>query len=116
MDDLMARTIVENLAIGINPLTGEALPDGDVCNNEVVQAALETVLENCSLESYATAIHKTVRKKKKKIYMVKDKDAATGKSVLRELNKGQETPAKDYDEVIKSLCRQIQKKNRESKG
>ena len=33
MEDLMARTIVENLAIGINPLTGEVLNQSDVCSS-----------------------------------------------------------------------------------
>ena len=54
-DDLMARTMVENLSIGINPLTGRALPPSDCCANEVVQEALKAVLEHCSLESYADA-------------------------------------------------------------
>ena len=48
-DDLMARTMVENLSIGINPLTGRALPPSDCCANEVVQEALKAVLEHCSL-------------------------------------------------------------------
>lgn len=54
MDDLMARTIVENLRYGINPITGEALSRGDICTNEIVQTALQMVLDNCSLESYAS--------------------------------------------------------------
>ena len=59
MEDLMARTIVENLAIGINPLTGEVLTSKDVCSNELVQEAIQTVLDNCVLESYATELHKS---------------------------------------------------------
>lgn len=55
-DDLMARTMVENLSIGINPLTGRALPPSDCCANEVVQEALKAVLEHCSLESYGIII------------------------------------------------------------
>ena len=43
-DDLMARTKVENLSIGINPLTGRVLPPSDCCANEVVQEALKAVL------------------------------------------------------------------------
>ena len=54
MDDLMARTMIENLSIGIHPLTGKALPKQDACSNEVIQEALKAVLEHCSLESYAT--------------------------------------------------------------
>lgn len=56
MDDLMARTIVENLSIGINPLTGRLLSPSDCCTNEVVQEALKTVLEHCSLESYSSML------------------------------------------------------------
>lgn len=36
MDDLMARTMVENLSIGIDPLTGRALSPRDCCANELV--------------------------------------------------------------------------------
>ena len=43
-NDLMARTMVENLSIGINPLTGRALSPSDCCANEVVQEALKAVL------------------------------------------------------------------------
>jgi len=54
MEDLIARTMVENLSIGIHPLTGEALPKQDTCSNEIIQEALKIVLEHCSLDSYAT--------------------------------------------------------------
>ena len=63
MDDLMARTMIENLSIGINPLTGEALPRKDVCSNEIVQEALKTVLEHCSLESYVTILARQRKEK-----------------------------------------------------
>ena len=51
MDPFLARTMVENLSKGINPLTGCALPLQDVCSIEDVQDALITVLEHCSIES-----------------------------------------------------------------
>lgn len=57
-DDLMSRTMVENLSIGINPLTGRALPPSDCCANEVVQEALKAVLAHCSLESYASILER----------------------------------------------------------
>jgi len=63
MDDLMARTMIENLSIGIHPLTGEVLSKKDACANEIVQEALKTVLEHCSLESYATML---IRQRKEK--------------------------------------------------
>lgn len=60
----MARTIVENLSIGINPLTGRVLPVEDCCTNEYVQEALKTVLENCSIDSYATLLERQRKEKK----------------------------------------------------
>ncbi|MBS6216442.1 MAG: hypothetical protein KH704_05915 [Clostridiales bacterium] len=62
-DDLMARTMVENLSIGIDPLTGRALPPSDCCANEVVQEALKAVLEHCSLESYASILERQRKEK-----------------------------------------------------
>lgn len=64
MDDLMARTMIENLSIGIHPLTGEVLSKNDACSNEIVQEALRTVLEHCSLESYATMLARQRKEKK----------------------------------------------------
>ena len=65
MDDLLARTIVENLSLGINPMSGQALDDNDVCANETVQEALRVVLEHCSLESYKTKAHERSPEKRK---------------------------------------------------
>lgn len=65
-DDLMARTMVENLSIGINPLTGRALPPSDCCANEVVQEALKAVLDHCSLESYASILEQQRKEKRRK--------------------------------------------------
>lgn len=62
-DDLIARTMVENLSIGIDPLTGRTLPPSDCCANEVVQEALKTVLEHCSLESYASILERQRKEK-----------------------------------------------------
>lgn len=58
MDDLMARTMVENLSIGIDPITGKVLPEADACSNEIVQEAIKTVLEFCSIDSYATTLER----------------------------------------------------------
>lgn len=54
----MARTMVENLSIGIDPLTGRSLSKNDCCSNPVVQEAIKTILENCSIESYASIIQR----------------------------------------------------------
>ena len=51
MDELLARTMVETLSKGIDPLSGRALPESHLCCNEEVQKALETVLAKCTIES-----------------------------------------------------------------
>ena len=66
MDDLMARTMVENLSVGIHPITGEVLPKQDSCNNEVVQEAIKIVLENCNIDSYASILEKQRKEKEEK--------------------------------------------------
>lgn len=76
MDDLMARTMVENLSIGIDPVTGCVLSTGDSCANEVVQEALKTVLEHCALESYATILERQRKEKKGKQEKARQKRAA----------------------------------------
>ena len=45
MDITRAKEIVEILADGINPTTGEVLPDSDSCNQAEVVRALHTVLK-----------------------------------------------------------------------
>ena len=72
MDDLMARTMVENLSVGIDPITGRALPHTDSCANEVVQEAIRTVLEFCSIESYATFLERQRREKREAAEKRKD--------------------------------------------
>ena len=66
MDDLMARTMVENLSVGIGPLTGRALSPRDCCSKELVQEALRMVLENCLLESYGTILERQREEREKK--------------------------------------------------
>lgn len=51
MDPFLARTMVESLSKGINPVTGRTLPQDDICAHEDVQEALLEVLEHCSIES-----------------------------------------------------------------
>lgn len=62
MDDLMARTIVENLSVGIDPLSGKTLGADDCCSNQLIQEALCVVLEHCSLESYGTQMARRFQK------------------------------------------------------
>ncbi len=51
MDPFLARTMVESLRNGINPVTGQVLSSNDSCSNEEVQAALQVVLEHCTIAS-----------------------------------------------------------------
>ena len=51
MDPFLARTMVETLSKGINPVTGCALDRRDSCANEEIQDALIEVLEHCTIES-----------------------------------------------------------------
>lgn len=64
MDDMLARTIIETLAKGINPLTGWILPENDSCAQEEIQEALKIVLEHCSIESTAEYLKSLHRNKK----------------------------------------------------
>ena len=75
-DDLMARTMVENLSIGIDPLTGRALPPTDICSNEVVQEALQAVLRHCTLESYASILERQRKEKEAAAKTRRDRQAA----------------------------------------
>ena len=84
MDDLMARTMVENLALGINPLTGKLLKKKDICSNEIIQDALQTVLENCTLESYATQLHRERMERKEKERLAQIQRASKSVSYAKE--------------------------------
>lgn len=64
MDDLMARTMVENLSVGIDPITGKLLSQDDSCANELVQEAIRTVLDHCTIDSYATLLERQRKEKK----------------------------------------------------
>lgn len=68
MDPFYARTLVETLSKGIDPISGRALPDNHCCVNEELQEALTIVLENCSIESNEQylALMKEEKKAKRK--------------------------------------------------
>ena len=82
MDELMARTMVETLAKGIDPVSGLALPDDHLCNNEDMQEALEIVLENCTIESYKDMLDRKKAEKaearRKKRELAKRRNKAEG--------------------------------------
>ena len=44
MDLARAKELISGLADGVNPLTGELLPDDNVCNQAEIVRALNTVL------------------------------------------------------------------------
>lgn len=46
MDIQRAREIIEHLADGVNPMTGEVLPPDDSCNQPEVIRALHTILDS----------------------------------------------------------------------
>lgn len=51
MDPFLARTMVETLSKGIDPLTGRVLGQRDSCAKEEIQEALQEVLMHCTIES-----------------------------------------------------------------
>ena len=65
---MLARTIIETLAKGINPLTGWILSENDSCAQEEIQEALKIVLEHCSIESTAEYLKSLPRNKKAERY------------------------------------------------
>ena len=66
MDPFLARTMIESLSQGINPLTGRALSTSDICTNVDVQDALLEVLEHCSIESTEQYLVRIKEEKKEK--------------------------------------------------
>ena len=68
MDDMLARTIIETLAKGINSLTGWILSENDSCAQEEIQEALKIVLEHCSIESTAEYLKSLLRNIKAESY------------------------------------------------
>ena len=66
MDDLMSRTMVENLSSWIKPITGERLLMTDIYSNEEVWEALKIVLEYHTLDSYQVVSTKEYKKRKLK--------------------------------------------------
>lgn len=50
MDIIRAKEILEVLADGVNPMTGEVLPDTDSCNHVEVVRALHTALKHINTE------------------------------------------------------------------
>ena len=66
MDPFYARTLVETLSKGIDPISGRALPDNHCCVNGELQEALIVVLENCSIESNEQYLARLKEEKKAK--------------------------------------------------
>ena len=98
MDPFLARTMVESLSKGINPITGRALPQSDVCANEEMQDALLEVLEHCVIESTEQYL---VRIKEEK----KEKAEARRERNLRQYPRGGEPWSKEEEAHMLSLHR-----------
>ena len=63
MDPFLARTMVESLSKGINPLSGRVLPLNDSCSNEKIQDALiEISRSNLTNSTYFVLSKKRCRK------------------------------------------------------
>lgn len=67
MDPFLARTMVESLCKGIDPITGLPLPSRDSCANEDIQEALIEVLAHCSIESTEQYLFRIKEEKREKI-------------------------------------------------
>ena len=98
MDPFLARTMIESLSKGINPITGRALPQSDICSNEEVQDALQEVLEHCVIESTEQYL---VRIKQEK----KEKAEARRAHNLRQYPRGGEPWSKNEETHMLSLHR-----------
>lgn len=58
MDIIRAKEILAALADGVNPVTGEILPEGDSCNQIEIVRALMTVLHE--LEQRQRPVHRSL--------------------------------------------------------
>ena len=64
MDKLLARTMIETLSKGIDPLTGQLLPRSHLCCSEEIQDALWEVLDSCTIESNEQMLERIKEEKK----------------------------------------------------
>ena len=98
MDPFLARTMVESLSKGINPITGRALPQSDVCTNEEVQDALLEVLEHCGIESTEQYLVRIKQEKEEKAEAKRERN-------LRQYPRGGEPWSKEEEAHMLSLHR-----------
>ena len=98
MDPFLARTMVESLSKGINPVTGRALPQNDACSNEDVQDALLEVLEHCSIESTEQYLVRIKEEKQEKAEAKRERN-------IRQYPRGGEPWSKDEETRMLSLHR-----------
>ena len=98
MDPFLARTMVESLSKGINPITGRALQQNDVCANEDVQDALLEVLEHCAIESTEQYLIRIKEEKKEKAEVRRERNS-------RQYPRGGEPWSKEEEAHMLSLLR-----------
>lgn len=74
MDPMLARTMVESLSKGIDPITGLPLSSRDACANEDVQDALLEVLAHCQIESTEQYLIRIKEEKEEKAQIRRDRN------------------------------------------
>lgn len=134
MDPFLARTMIESLSKGINPLTGCVLPQNDSCSREEIQEALCEVLAHCSIESseqYLVRIkeEKALARKERREYNAKRYPRAgdswtseeerkllyfhrNGCNIYQIANTLERTPGAIADRLKKLQCRPIYRSRR----
>ena len=98
MDPFLARTMVESLSKGINPVTGRALSRNDACVNEDVQDALLEVLAHCSIESTEQYLIRIKEERQEKAVAKRERN-------MRQYPRGGEPWTKEEETRLLSLHR-----------
>ena len=111
MDEMMARTMVETLAKGIDPTTGLALPNTHLCCKEEMQEALETVLKYCTIESYKEKLarekEERAEARRKKRELAKRRNKAEGELSRIPINVAKAPPYKPPSSKSQYAARQL---------
>ncbi len=85
MDPFLARTMVESLSKGINPLSGRVLPLNDSCSNEKIQDALIEILDHCTIESNEQYLFR-IKQEKVQERKQRRKESSVGKRIEKNIH------------------------------
>lgn len=99
MDPFLARTMIESLNRGVNPVTGQVLSHNDSCSNEDIQEALQTVLEHCTIEPVEQYLLRTKEEKQSA------REVRAAKNAQRYPRGGEVWSAKEEQEMLTMLRR-----------